>query len=551
MMFTQSIIFLSILFLSIISLAGLGKMIIYRYRKSFLESVFFGFLTLSFLITFTHFFFKIQFNIILAIFIIGLIISYLEYSYLLKKFDKKNLYYIFIVLIFVPIYLSQKYHEDFGYYHLPYLIALINEKIIFGLANSTIAYVHNSIWLNIMSLYLVDNNYNFTTLPTFLFYCIFVIFLLKKNLEKNDIKISNYFAIISLFYFVLKFTRISEFGNDLPAISFSILSLYFYLKFYETTNIIDKRYNFFSCFSFAVFSILIKFSCIPIFLIPSYLFFKNFDLLKKEILKFNYFFIYFLGIVFFIQQFIYTGCFLFPSTITCLDVSWFNNEFIDVKKKLELTNKSYSLARNIFTPEEYLSNFTWFPYWFKRNYPEILEHILTMILPVMVILLFSKQSTKNQKVRYKYFEIYFFAIFVFVGFAFWLSFSPVYRFSIIYFISFIFLITFSFYKNIMISKKLLIFLFLLALIFNFSKNISRISNEKSIFFGIKKITNSFIEYPSGKNDYILLLRPDNKNNEKNGWQGRLCWDIGFLCSYREINVMKNNNYLILNKLKIN
>ena len=547
----QTFLFITILFISILSLAGLGKIITFRYKRGFIESIFFGFLVLSFLTTFIHFFVKINIYITLLIFLCGLLLSYKEFIFLIKNTNRKRLYYFLIILIFIPIYLSQKYHEDFGFYHLPYLIALINEKIIFGLANSNIAFVHNSIWLNIMSLYLIDNHYDFTTLSTFLLYCIFIIFLLKKNIEKNEKKISNYFATISLFYFVLKFTRISEFGNDLPAISFSILSIFFYLKFHETKSIFDKKYYFFSCLGFAVFSVLIKFSCIPILIIPIFLFLKNFDLLKKEIFKLNYFFIYLLALVFFIQQFIYTGCFLFPSTMTCFDVSWFNNEFIDMKKKLELMNKSYSVARNLFSPQEYLSNFTWFPYWLKRNSPEILEHVLTMILPLMIIFLFSKQTKKNEQINNNSFEKYFFTIFVLIGFIFWFSFSPVYRFSIVYFLSFIFLITFSFYKNRTFSNKLFISLFLLALIFNFSKNILRISKEENIFFGIKKINNSFIEYPSGKNDYILVLRPDNKNNVNNGWQGRLCWDIRFLCSYREINVKKNNSYLFLNKLKIN
>ena len=48
------------------------------------------------------------------------------------------------------IRISQKYNEDFGYYHLPYIVNFVNEKIIFGLANSNKAFVHNSIWLNFL-----------------------------------------------------------------------------------------------------------------------------------------------------------------------------------------------------------------------------------------------------------------------------------------------------------------------------------------------------------------------------------------------------------------
>ena len=53
-----------------------------------------------------------------------------------------------------------------------------------------------------------------------------------------------------------------------------------------------------------------------------------------------------------------------------------------MRERLEIINKSFSSARGIISKEDYLINFNWFPFWFKRNYPEILEHLLTMILPI-------------------------------------------------------------------------------------------------------------------------------------------------------------------------
>ena len=73
----------------------------------------------------------------------------------------------------------------------------IEEKIIFGLANSNSAYAHNSIWLNTISLFfLPKNNFNFLTLPSYLIYNLFIIFSLKNILKLNNQKISNYFLII-------------------------------------------------------------------------------------------------------------------------------------------------------------------------------------------------------------------------------------------------------------------------------------------------------------------------------------------------------------------
>ena len=78
--------------------------------------------------------------------------------------------------------------------------------------------------------------------------------------------------------------------------------------------------------------------------------------------------VYFLCLIFFIQQFIFTGCILFPTSYTCLDVSWFSNDHLNVSKQLELINKSYSEAKNIYSREEFLSNFTWFSFWFKKKF---------------------------------------------------------------------------------------------------------------------------------------------------------------------------------------
>ena len=138
-----------------------------------------------------------------------------------------------------------------------------------------------------------------------------------------------------------------------------------------------------------------------------------------------------------------------------------------------------------------------------------------------------------------------------IGFLFWFTFSPVYRFGIIYFISTIFLITLYFYQNRVFSKKKFTILILIFLLFNFSKNIIRIYDEDKIFYGIKKIKNEFLEYKNNSNERFSVFYPDIQKNIKNGngWQGRLCWDIKFLCSYGEIDINSSNNYLIIKKSK--
>ena len=549
----ELIILLIISIGTIISLSGLGQMLIFSFRSTLFESSFFGFLVLAFVVTFVHFFFKITF-------IISAIILFVGFFWGLKTFiisklnNKKEIFILsLIILILIPIYISQKYHEDFGYYHLPYIINVANEKIIFGLANVNRAFVHNSIWLNILPIFYLNENFNFVTIPTFLIYCLLIIFSIKNIFYGKNKSISNFFLIVSSFYLILKFTRISEYGNDIPAIIFSILSIYYFLKFSEENDIILKKKNFFFNISFTLFSILIKFSSIPLIILTLFLFIKNFKILIKEIFKLHFILIYFLFFIFFLQQFIYTGCIIFPSSFSCLDVLWSNDNFLNAKNRLELINKSYfaSDARDFFSKEEYLKSFNWVPYWLKNNYHGMLEHILTMILPLTFFLLILKKYPKSSDEKLAFSNIKIFLFFVIAGFFFWMSFSPVYRFGIIYFISIIFILTLFIYRRVLFNKKIYMIFFSIFLFFNFSKNILRIYNQDEVFVGIKKIKNEFIINEKVENSIIKTFQPDMEANAKkgNGWQGRLCWDIMFLCTKNTIRIKKQKNYLIIENLQ--
>ena len=548
MFFTQIFIFLIAIFLISLSIIGFGSVMTKNSKPNFCIDFFFGLIILSLVVTVFHFFFKINvlFNILL--FISGLILFFGGVSFNYFKEQKKNNFrYLTIILLLIPIYVSQKYHEDFGYYHLPYALAFLEEKIIFGFANIDQAYVYNSIWLNLTSIFFFkDKSFDFLSLPSFMLFLIFIIFLFKNLFKEKITKISDCYLLVVLFYFILKFTRISEFGVDIPAIIFSILSIYYFLKYFETDEIFQKRIIFFYNVAFSTFSILIKFSTFPILFLSFYLYFRNFKDFKSYILNYKFLIIYFLFLVFFIQQFIYTGCLFFPTNFTCFDVGWFNENYINLSEKIELINKSYSVVSEIYTPAEYLSNFKWFSHWLGRNYIEILEHMTTMILPILIFIFFLKKK-ESEKLILKEKNIFYF--FIFVNLIFWLNFSPVYRFGIHIFISLSFIILLNFLNKKEFSKKIFSFFISIFLLFSFSKNVLRIINTEDIFIGIQKIDNLYIFRDDISNEYAKIYRPDIENNKKNGWQGRLCWNTPFICSYNKLNVNKKNGYLIINKLQ--
>ena len=299
MIIVELIFFILISLFTIISFSGFGDFFTNKVNRNFFESFFYGLIIISFLLTFLHFFTKINFYISLPIFLFGFILALRNFKFSTVIINKNNVLYLLIFLILIPIYISQKYHEDFGYYHLPYVVNFVNEKIIFGLANSNKAFVHNSIWLNILPFFYIKDNYNLVTLPAFLIYFVFIVFSISQIIKQKENKISCFFLIVTNFYLILKFTRISEFGNDIPAVIFSILSLYNFFRFFEEEDVDKKKNYFFNNFIFASFAILIKFSSIPIILITIYLFFKNYKFLINDIFKKKYAFVYSLCFIFF------------------------------------------------------------------------------------------------------------------------------------------------------------------------------------------------------------------------------------------------------------
>ena len=541
------IFFLSIILVSV-SISGYGRLIKLRLQNNFFLDIFLGLVVISFIITVIHLFFKIDLIISFSIFLSGLILFFKrKNSYFSISFLKKNIFYLSVILLFIPMFLSQKYHEDFGYYHLPYALGFIEEKIVFGYANIDKSYVYNSVWLNLYSIFFLnDKNFDFLTLPSFLLFLSFILFSLHNVITKKYILTSDWYLIVILFYLILKFTRISEFGVDFPAIIFSMLGIYYFIKFFETNLIEEKKTYFFLLVIFSIYSILIKLSTLPIILLSFYIYFKTLKNTDLSIKSIRYFFVFLLFSSFFLQQFIYTGCFIFPSNLTCLDVSWFNSEYINLSKELELINKNYNYEiKKNFSPEQYLNNFNWFQYWIKRNFIEILEHITTIIIPSLIFVLFLKKKNQVDIIFKEKAAVY---IFLLVGLIFWLNFSPIYRFAIHLFATLVFIILLNIFLSKIFSKKIFTIFVVIFIFFSFSKNIIRLNNVDDIFIGIQKINNSYVLNKIDSNELAKIFHPDVENNSNNGWQGRLCWNIPFICSYNKINVNKKNGYLILNKL---
>ena len=111
MIFFQIFIFVVSIVLLSFSISGYGKLINSKIKNNFFLDIFLGFIVISFIITTLHFFLNINLIISFSILTFGLILFFykknLYFSELLKK---KNIFSLVVFFIFIPMFLSQKYH---------------------------------------------------------------------------------------------------------------------------------------------------------------------------------------------------------------------------------------------------------------------------------------------------------------------------------------------------------------------------------------------------------------------------------------------------------
>ena len=135
MIFVEILLFLISIILISFSISGYGRLVNFTTKDNFFLNIFLGLIIISFIVTTFHFFLTINIIVSSIILIFGLIIFFLQNKYIFLKLFEKKYFGLVIILFYIPMFLSQKYHEDFGYYHLPYALGFLEEKIVFGYAN--------------------------------------------------------------------------------------------------------------------------------------------------------------------------------------------------------------------------------------------------------------------------------------------------------------------------------------------------------------------------------------------------------------------------------
>jgi hypothetical protein len=562
--------FLEFIFLYVFfcfSAIGYGSLILKKFNFKYFYSGLAGIIGLffyAFIITFLHFFIVISPIINLIILLFGLFIFFLKNQTIKFKnfrFSFENFLIIFLIIAISFMFYGYKPHEDFGYYHLPYIKAFLSQKIIFGFVNILEPYLWNSMFLNLSSLFVIPYfDLKGIFLAPLLFYFFFILILLNEIFinfrNKKYIYPSAIFSLIILFYFLLKFARVSEFGVDIPSHIIALLVILYFIKFFEIKNISSAdRYDHVTLiFLLSIFSFTIKISNIGIVLFFFSILFLNFKYLnfKKFILP-NAIILLFI-LAWLLQQFIYSGCFLFPLNFTCFDTIWSSKENIkNILLSLEITNKSFGVYKGALSGTEYIQNFNWFENWFARNKIEFSENFGTLIATPLFLLFvnFFKKYFKIKIFNIKSMIFYTSIIsFIFISFIIWFLKSPVTRFAIPFFVVANFYLIYFFISKMVylrLNYQIVLVTILTCLTINLSKNYSRISQHVDINnLWPKIIENKFIIVDKVTNN-LNQNRPDSKLNS--GHQGILCWNINFICAYQgeKLKYRFNNNYIIIEK----
>lgn len=491
-------VYFTFYFLLLFSVLGYGylfKVIFLKQEKLNLGYCgLYGIFSLTICSYLANFFISINLYFNSLILIIGL--SFFAF-FLLKEFikNKINIFILFLIfLIFFIFILTPKNHDDFPYYHFPYihLLTISPANLGIGVFNHGFR-THSSIFYFSSLFFLPIANYQLIHIAS-VFFIGFVNFIFLKKIfnliRKKSIKnYILYLSLLNLAFINIFFGRISEHGTDLSA---QILILLIVTEILILINLNNKTDNdkfnrvyilIALAVSLKAFYLIYLLFLIVIFYYQKFKIEFIFNLLKNKII---YFCLSLVALVLIIN-FINTGCIIYPISITCnYNLIW-TIHFDEIK----LMNQWYELwskggaAPNfrVSNPSEYILNFNWIKNWiniyFFNHVSDFLLGLFFLILCSYLILNKNNETYKKKIINTKYFAIYLLIIFLFIE---WFFKHPALRYGGYHLVALLFFIPFSFFlaKNAKSEEKIIlriVFFILLVFIIFFLRNINRIYNQ--------------------------------------------------------------------------
>ena len=443
---------------------------------NFFEQSIIGLIGTGFIALLINFFFPLNDLFIYLNLFIGLIFIFFFKDKIKFNYNKSSKLFIilFFLLSLANIY-GSGFSDDLNHYHGGYITNTDNHNYIIGLNFLHHHYGYSSIWL-ILHSYLNINNLFLQDIHILngIIFFLLIAYLFTENNEKSKHS-SNYIlyliSSIFIFFIILKYTRLKEFGLDRPGILIYCFLIYFAAKyeFLIKQNLKDKEKFFFIILFVCLFITSVKIFLLSCFLVPLIFIIKSksYDFLFSKIICI----FYLLALCYLIKNILISGCFIYPFSFTCLsDLPWNSKEIAsNVLLLVEASAKSYDKYLGSLNIIEYINNFNWLSTWFQRNIEEFNNYILTSLL---AILLFFISSKTKKKIKFNYLELTIMLLF-FINIIIFLK-SPVSRYHHVMFI--LFALSLTILSNKLFLKKIFFFklIIILLVFFNFTKNFQRI-----------------------------------------------------------------------------
>ncbi len=487
-------------FVILSSIVGYGiffhRIFFYEERINYGYCGLFGIFALTIILYLTSFI--VAHNLIFNFSIILIGILFIVYHIKGNSIElKKDLIILFLIFVFLLQFIfSAKTHDDFSYYHFPYIHLLTQDLHFYGIGNFNHGFrTPSSIFYLSSLLYLPKINYDLIHIVP-VFFLGFVNFVLIKDIIK-EIKLKKlshvlYFSLLNFSLINIFFYRLSEHGTDKSA-QILILLIVSNILIYLINNIKDPfRLNkililTFLTVSLKVFYLINLLLLIPILLIQK----KKIDFVINIFCNKIFIICLFFLLIIFGINIINTGCIIYPLSISCFEsIPWSIqiNEVKQMNEWYQLWSKAGATPEfRISEPNEYIRNFNWLTNWIELYFfNKVLDYILGILfLGIIFIFIFKKKNFFLKKINFNKNILLVYAI-IFFLFLEWFYNHPALRYGGYHLIAILIFLPLSFYLEKIsfydsINKKKIGYLFLLILVIVTSRNIIRIEKEVNLY----------------------------------------------------------------------
>jgi len=520
-------IYLSCYFLLLLSILGYGnffKKIFFKSQKFSIGYIgIFGIYLLIIISYIFNFFIPLSPTFSLIVFFLGITFFII---FLLESFTnyKKELFSLFVLSVFLIVFiLAAKNHDDFPYYHFPYINLLSEFSNSFGIGNFNHGFRTPSSIFYLATLFnLPKTNYNLVHMaPVF-----FVVFLNSIFINKIYLNFKNkenfYIILLSLFSLALInifFYRMAEHGTDRTAQILILLLILEIIEFINKPNL-DK-----SLLNKIIILVTLTISLKAFYLIYVVLFFPIIFYQKRRIFFLLHLFkekILYLSLSFFfiliLVNFFNTGCLVYPLSLSCNEsLLWAIsiNEINYMNEWYQLWSKGGASPNfAVENRANYILNFNWVNNWTKIYFfNKVSDYVLGLLFLIIIFCIFFFKKNINYKLKPTNKIIFLYFILLLLTFE-WFYYHPALRYGGYHLLALLIFIPISIFldKNIIFDKKLLLkinILLVIIFIIFFARNVNRINKEIAIY-GYNPIKNS--SYNDEFKNFTIFERVNKINN---------------------------------------